>query len=135
MAAKAAREKQKQASRRMREARGRSAETVAVLWLRLRGYRILERRLKTPLGEIDIIAARRDVLAIVEVKSRVSRAAGLQALTPRQCRRIERAATWFLARGPGAAVGRHIRFDLIVVAPLRLPVHVANAWTPGEAAF
>lgn len=133
MAVKAAREKQ--ASRRMREARGRSAETVAVLWLKLWGYRILERRLKTPLGEIDIVAARRGVLAIVEVKSRASRDAGLQALTPRQCRRIERAATWFLARSPGAAVGRHIRFDLIVVTPLRLPVHLANAWTPDAAPF
>ena len=127
-------EREERASRQRREARGRSAETVAVLWLRMRGYRILERRLKTPLGEIDIIAARRDILAIVEVKSRTSRDAGLEALTTRQCRRIERAATWFLARSPRAAATRHIRFDLVVIAPLRLPIHIANAWTP-EAAF
>src|SRR5690606_41212181 len=58
-----------------------------------------------------------------------SRDAGLEALTTRQCRRIERAATWFLARSPRAAATRHIRFDLVVVAPLRLPIHIANAWT------
>lgn len=122
-------------TRRHREARGRSAETIATLWLRLRGYRVLHRRMKTPLGEIDIVARRGRVLAIVEVKARVDSAAGLQALTPRQRRRIERATAWLLAKTSGAAHGGTVRFDLMVVRPFRLPVHVTNAWTPASGSF
>lgn len=118
-------------TRRDREARGRSAEALATFWLRLRGYRVLRRRLKTPLGEIDIVARRGSVLAIIEVKARGNLPAGLQALTAAQRRRIERATAWLLANGFGDTRST-VRFDLMVVRPFRLPVHVTNAWTPAS---
>ena len=115
--------------RREREAFGRHAEDLAVLRLRLAGYRILRRRWRTPAGEVDIIARRGRLLAAVEVKARPTVAAGLEAVTPRQRRRIARAAAQFLARQPDAArLG--LRFDVVVVTPWRLPAHVVDAWRP-----
>ncbi len=87
-------------SRRAAYRRGRTAETVAVAWLRLRGYRILARGLRTPVGEIDIIARRGGTLAVVEVKSRASLAAAAAAVSAHQRRRIVRALQWYLAGKP-----------------------------------
>ena len=55
---------------------GQKAETLAALWLRLKGYRILARRFRAPPGEIDLVARRGRVLALVEVKARADLAAG-----------------------------------------------------------
>jgi putative endonuclease len=95
--------------------------------LRLRGWRIVERRWRCPSGEIDILARRGKVLAVVEVKSRHEAEAAASALAPRQRRRITRAAEAFLSSRPDLA-GLDLRFDLMMVRPLRLPRHWRDAW-------
>ena len=110
--------------RRQRWRRGRRAEAWAVLWLRLKGYRILARNFRVPVGEIDVIAGRGRILALVEVKARADLATALAAVAPRQWQRIARAATWF------AAADRDCRFDLMVIRPWRRPRHLVDAWRP-----
>jgi putative endonuclease len=107
--------------------RGRIAEHLCRWHLRLRGWRILACDWRCPAGEIDILARRRDVLAVIEVKSRPDFATGATALTPRQRRRIARAAEAFLLMRPDLAA-MAIRFDVMVVEPRRLPRHLAGAW-------
>lgn len=109
------------------ERRGRRAESMAALWLRLKGYRILARRFRSPAGEIDLVARRGRVLAFVEVKARREFAAAIEAVGRRQRERSIRAALAFLARHPRAA-GCDLRFDIVIIRPRRLPHHLVNAW-------
>lgn len=109
--------------------RGRAAERLAAWLLRLKGYRILERRLSTPCGEIDLIARRGGVLAFVEVKRRGETAAALGALGERQRERIVRAAELYLLARPQLA-GLACRFDLVAIGPRGWPVHLPDAWRP-----
>ncbi|MFN4353851.1 YraN family protein [Parvibaculum sp.] len=108
---------------------GLRAEMLAALLLRLKGYRIVARRLKTPAGEIDMVARRGRALAIIEVKARADAAAAAEALQPRQLKRLERAAAHFLGRNPALA-DLDLRFDVVLVTPLRLPRHMEDAWRP-----
>ena len=114
-------------SRQGRERADRFAETVAAWLLRLRGYRILARRYATPVGEIDLVARRGDLLVFVEVKHRSGPGEALASLLPRQQTRIARAAAAYLQHRPGLA-GCAVRFDLVAVAPWRLPLHVLDIW-------
>jgi putative endonuclease len=107
--------------------RGRKGELVAMLLLRLKGYRILARGFRVPMGEVDIVACRRQVLAFVEVKSRDTDAAAIEAVTPRQQQRIARAAAAFLGRHPHYQF-HALRFDIVVVCRRRWPRHLVNAW-------
>lgn len=109
---------------------GLSAEMAAAWWLRLKGYRILARRFSVPAGEIDLIAKRGGVVCFVEVKARKDPSQGLAAITPRQARRIARAAEAFLQGRPDLAAC-DIRFDAVVVTGLRPPTHLPDAWRPG----
>ena len=109
------------------QARGRAGEGIAAWWLRLKGYRILERDLRCPVGEIDLIARRGPTLAIIEVKARPDRDSAAEAITQRQQRRIEAALGWYLARHPALAECR-IRFDAVLVTPGRLPLHLEACW-------
>lgn len=109
---------------------GRRAEVWAVVWLMLRGYRILGFRLKTPQAEIDILAQKSGILAVVEVKRRTSLERALEAVTPDQRQRLMRAATTLAARRPSLA-GLSVRLDLMAMAPGRWPQHVENAWPAG----
>lgn len=106
---------------------GRRAESLAAWWLRLKGYRILARDFRVPVGEIDLIARRGRILAFVEVKARESAAAAPEALQPRQRRRIARAAGAFLQQRPALA-RQHLRFDVIWIVPGRFPCHISDAW-------
>lgn len=113
--------------RRRRRAQnwGLAAETWASLWLRLKGYRILARRARTPAGEIDLVARRGDVLVAVEVKARPSLDAAVDAVSLRQRLRIARALDLVAARDPDlAGLGR--RLDLIAMRPWRLPLHLED---------
>ena len=105
---------------------GQAAETLCAWHLRLRGYRILARGFRVPVGEIDIVARRGRTLAMIEVKARDTFATAADALGPRQQRRIARAAAFLKAR-PGCA-GLDVRFDMMLVLPWRLPVHLTDAW-------
>lgn len=106
---------------------GRRAEFLCALWLMAKGWRILGFRLATPQGEIDILAHKSGVLAVVEVKRRTSLEAALEAVTGRQRERLVRAAQAVAARRPDLAAAS-VRLDLIALAPGRLPRHIADAW-------
>ncbi|MFZ1416563.1 MAG: YraN family protein [Defluviicoccus sp.] len=112
--------------RRAAQRFGRLAELAARALLRLKGYRILAYDLRTPVGEIDIVARRGAVVAFVEVKSR-ARAPGADSLSPAQRRRIVRAAEAFLSRQRDPHL-EGVRFDLMLMAPWRWPRHIPNAW-------
>ena len=114
-------------ARRQAYARGRRGERIAAWWLRLRGYRVLARGFRCPAGEIDLIVRRGGILAIVEVKHRDSLALAGEAVSPRQQRRVRRAAEHFLQRHPALA-GLQLRFDAVLLAPRQLPRHLKDAW-------
>src|SRR4051794_1621285 len=112
---------------------GLSAETRAAWLLRAKGYRVLARRARHPVGEIDLIVKRGKLLAFVEVKARRSVGAAIHAITHNQRRRIERAAEAFVAHNPALA---HCdwRFDVVILeGRWSRPVHVPDAWRPGES--
>ncbi len=106
---------------------GRRGEVVAALWLMAKGYRILGFRLKTPLAEIDLLAKRGSVLAVIEVKRRANLEAALEAVGFDQRDRLRRAAVTLAARRPGLQ-GASVRLDLLALAPGRLPMHIPDAW-------
>jgi putative endonuclease len=95
--------------------------------LRLRGWRIVASDWRCPSGEIDILARRGGVLAIIEVKSRRDLASAVLSVLPRQRRRIARAASAFLLMRPDLAE-LTLRFDVMLVAPPRPPRHLPDAW-------
>lgn len=106
---------------------GRRAEAWAALWLMLKGYRILGFRLRTRLGEIDLLAQKGAVLAVVEVKSRLSLDDALAAVAPEQRDRLRRAGA-AVAGGRPRLKALAVRLDLIALAPGRLPQHRPDAW-------
>lgn len=113
------------------ERRGRFAEFLCRWHLRLRGWHIVASHWRCPSGEIDILARRGGVLAIIEVKSRRNMNAAAEAILPRQRRRIARAASAFLMTRPDLAA-LTLRFDVMLVAPLRPPRHLAGMWRSDE---
>jgi putative endonuclease len=106
---------------------GRRAEALAAIWLMLKGYRILGFRLRTPQGEIDLLAQRGKVLAIVEVKRRATLETALETVTQMQRDRLRRAGSAIAARRPSLQ-NLSIRLDLIALAPGKLPMHSPDAW-------
>lgn len=112
--------------RRARYRSGHTAEWLAALALRLRGYRILARREKTPLGEIDVIAVRGRRLAFVEVKRRATREAAEASVTATQRARVRRAAGLWLARNT-AYQTHDLGFDIVFLVRGRWPKHLENA--------
>ena len=120
-------------SRRGAEARrsGRSAEVLAAVWLMAKGYRILGFRLRTAQGEIDLLALRGPVLAVVEVKRRRTLQEALEAVSDVQRQRLIRAALAVTARRRGLA-DRVIRLDLFALAPGVRPCHIVDAWGDSE---
>lgn len=105
---------------------GRAAETLCAWVLRLKGYQIVGRGFRVPVGEIDLIARRGRTIVFIEVKARTAGDAA-EALAPRQRRRIVRAAEAFLRAHRAYAVFR-VRFDLMVVRRGRWPRHLVDAW-------
>jgi putative endonuclease len=106
---------------------GISAESRAAALLIAKGFRILARRWKSPAGEIDIIARRRQLLVFVEVKARANLDEAAESVVPRQRARIAAAAeAWLAVHGTHGF--RDMRFDAILVAPGKLPRHIAGAF-------
>ncbi len=106
---------------------GRSAEVLAAVWLMARGWRVIGFRVPTPQGEIDLLARRGGVLAVVEVKRRRTLDEALAAVSAEQRRRLRGAGENLAARRPDLA-GLAVRLDLVALAPRALPRHVADAW-------
>lgn len=115
-------------ARRQAERRGRRGETLASWFLRLKGWRIVDRRVRNPRGEIDLVAKRGNTIAFVEVKWRQN-AQGLDtAIDAHRLRRVAAAAE--AAAQSYAKNGEDVRVDVILVAPWTLPRHIQNAWQP-----
>jgi putative endonuclease len=106
---------------------GLSAESRAAALLVAKGFRILSRRWKSPVGEIDIVARRRSLLVFVEVKARHNLDEAAESVTPRQRQRIAAAAEAWLATYPDDSI-KDIRFDAILVAPGKIPRHITGAF-------
>lgn len=115
-------------NRQQAERSGRDGETRAALWLRAKGWQILDRRIKTPAGEIDLVAKRGRLVAFVEVKWRKKREELDYAIDQRRLTRVA-AATEAVAHRY-AQEGEDIRVDVILLAPGAFPRHIANAWQP-----
>ena len=106
---------------------GISAESRAAAFLIAKGFRILARRWRSPLGEIDIVARRRRLLVFAEVKARSTIDEAVESVNVRQRRRIAAAAEIWLAANPDDSI-RDIRFDVILVVPGKLPQHIPAAF-------
>ncbi len=112
--------------RQRAERGGRRAETLAAWWLRLKGWRILAIRARTPVGEVDLVARRGRTLAFVEVKARATDDDAGLALDDYRLRRVARAAEALAARYARAT--DTIRIDAIFIVPGRWPRHIENVW-------
>lgn len=111
--------------RAQRERDGRRGETLAAWYLRLKGWRVLARRVKTPRGEIDLVAKRGGTVCFFEVKWRATAAEADQAIDPWRLRRVVEAANAVAPRF--ARHGEDVRIDVLLLAPGRLPRHIVNA--------
>lgn len=113
------------ASRIAADDAGRRGERIAGWWLRLKGWRILARRVRTKAGEVDLIARRGTIVAFVEVKTRATAADLDHAIDERRLARVAAAAELLSAT---YAQGCDIRIDVILLAPRTPPRHIENAW-------
>ena len=113
--------------KRRYERKGRRAEWMAALALMLKGYRIVSLRYKTPVGEIDIVARKGDLVALVEVKARRDLASGVDAVSYQAQRRIAAAGALYISRQPDSA-RLSWRCDLVVVSPWKWPQHLEDAF-------
>lgn len=110
------------------EAQGRRGEARAAAWLRLKGWQIVASRVKTPVGEIDLVARRAGIVAFVEVKWR-NKAEDLDtAIDHYRLRRVAAAAG--AVAHEYARDGEDMRIDVILLAPRAFPRHITNAWQP-----
>ncbi len=115
--------------------KGKSGEEKAAVFLRLKGYKILEKNYRVGQGEIDLIAQRAGTLVFVEVKTRKGKSQGspLEAVTPRKVKRLSGAAAFYLASHP--LNGKTCRFDVVAVGPeknwmgLAKIQHIENAFS------
>lgn len=107
--------------------RGLMAERIAAWYLRLKGYQILEKRYKTSVGEIDLIAKRGHLIAYIEVKARADVREARDSISERQRTRIGRAASMFLQSSPQYEKCDQ-RFDALLLTRRRLPIHIRDAW-------
>jgi putative endonuclease len=112
---------------RTRHETGLSAESRAAAALVTKGFRILARRVRTPAGELDIVAAKGKLLVFVEVKARPSFEQAAESITPRQRQRLIAAAEAFLAKQAQGGAGLDVRFDVMLVVPGRPPRHLIDA--------
>ena len=112
--------------RRAAEASGRRGERIAGWWLRLKGWRILDRRVRTPAGEVDLVARKGNLVAFVEVKTRATAAELDLAIDARRLARVAAAAEVLMPRFAGP--DDDIRVDVLLIAPGCMPRHIENAW-------
>ncbi len=108
--------------------RGREGEAEAAMWLAGQGWSIIAERVKTKVGEIDLIVRKPGLVAFVEVKWRARSAALADAIDERRLARVAAAAESVMHLF--ATEGEDVRIDVILLAPGRKPTHIENAWMP-----
>ena len=113
-------------NRQRAEQQGRAGERIAAWWLRLRGWHIVGERVKTRVGEVDLIARRGRTLALIEVKMRTTAADLALAIDERRLQRVAAAANMLASRYAKGA--EDIRIDVMLIQPWRLPIHMKNVW-------
>jgi putative endonuclease len=111
-------------NRRRAEQGGRRAETIAAWWLRLKGYAILAQRVRTPRGEVDLVARRGRTVVFVEVKARATASDAALALDDYRLRRVAAAAEALAPRF--SRPGDDLRIDAVIIVPGRLPLHIVH---------
>jgi putative endonuclease len=114
-------------TRKAAHSHGHKAETIALWYLRCKGYRLLASRFKSHAGEIDLIMRRGKTMVFVEVKARAKVEDSLFAVTATQSRRIAAAATYFTARYDMTSIAFQ-RFDIVAVPSYLWPTHIKNAF-------
>jgi putative endonuclease len=114
-------------SRQAAHAHGHRAETLALWYLRCKGYRLLAQRFKSPAGEIDLIMRKGKTTVFIEVKARTTVDQSVLAVTDYQSSRIADAAAYYTARDDKAAMGFQ-RFDIVAVPSYLWPTHIKNAF-------
>ena len=112
--------------RQAAEASGRAAETIAANFLRLKGWTILDRRVRTPAGEIDIVMRKPGLIVFVEVKSRKDQAALDLSLDRQSLVRVAAAAEMLIPRY--AQPGDDVRIDAVLIVPGKAPQHLEHVW-------
>ena len=107
--------------------KGHRAEWLAAIALFFKGYRILARRYKTPVGEVDLIVRKKNLIVFVEVKARATEQLALESISSSAQRRISAAGEWWISQQRN---GAHYtwRFDVIAVTPRRWPIHYKDVW-------
>lgn len=115
-------------ARKQAERRGRRGETLAAWFLRLHGWMIVARRLRTPRGEVDLVARRGRMVAFIEVKWRRNGADLATAIDEFRLRRVAAGAESVAHRY--LRPGDDMRIDVLLLAPRRWPHHIRNAWMP-----
>lgn len=114
-------------ARRKAHRKGFWAEYLAAAYLIFKGYRIAHMRYKTKLGEIDIVARKRDLAIFIEVKAREDVQKGVDAVTYPSQKRIKNASDIWLSNQKNPHLLSQ-RYDIIVVRPWQLPVHFFDAF-------
>lgn len=121
---------------------GLEAEKIAAQYFQFKGYKVIERRYKTPVGEVDFVVRKGNVLVFAEVKSYKNEEQALYAITSAARRRIEAAAMHFIAHNE-EVTPCDMRFDVVVVPPGHGQAfrnllgafsvrHLDNAWLAGQ---
>lgn len=111
------------------EKAGRRAENLACLYLRLKGYRILERRFKVRGGEVDIVARKGDVLAMIEVKQRATETAAAMSVSSENQSRLMDAAEIYVNRDRTLHnTDFELRYDFLYVIGRWKIRHIINAF-------
>jgi putative endonuclease len=113
--------------RKKSEEAGRTAELIALWYLRLKGWRLLAERYKSHAGEVDLIMRKGEVTAFIEVKARKTLDGAVESVSAWQARRIAAAARSFLVEDRLAAQ-QSCRFDIVAVSPYQWPRHIENAF-------
>jgi len=115
------------AKRQKAHRRGHRAETLAAFALWLKGYKIIARRYKTPVGEVDLIVRKRNVVVFVEVKARATEQGALDAVSYGAQKRISAAGDWWLSKQPDFGQ-LSWRYDVVAMQPWKWPTHFTNVW-------
>lgn len=117
------------AEKRAYEKAGHRAETLACLYLRLKGYRILERRFKVRQGEVDIIARKGDIIAMIEVKQRASQKAAENSVSyENQSRLMDAAEIYINGQRHLSGTAFELRYDFLYVIGRWKIQHIPNAF-------